>query len=187
MNRKIDTFEPIALAALLVVAPVTWTAAEEAGLEDCQAIEDSAARLACYDAIASRDPEPAPAPLPEPEPAPDPEPRMEAEAPVDAAVPADEAVPSDGQRELTDEIGRETVSGREAEELAVRARVTRCARSRSGKYVYYFENGQVWRQRSSANVRWDDCDFDVTISKDVFGYVMVPDGSKRKVRIERVE
>jgi hypothetical protein len=53
--------------------------------------------------------------------------------------------------------------------------------------VFYFDNGQVWRQRGSANVNWKTCDFGVTIKKDVFGYYLTRDDSSRKVRIERVE
>lgn len=72
------------------------------------------------------------------------------------------------------------------DELEVRGRVERCVKGRSGKYVFYFDNGQVWRQRGNARAKWKECSFDVVISKDAFGYTLVEVGETRKIRIDRV-
>ena len=68
----------------------------------------------------------------------------------------------------------------------VRARVTDCRKDVSGKYFFVFENGQVWKQRDSSRLHFRDCAFEVTISKDFFGYKMQIEGDDRETRIGRV-
>ena len=98
------------------------------------------------------------------------------------------APPADPE-ELSDEIGRETVKGNQTDdrELSVRGRLVNCERGMSSKFVFYFDNGQVWRQKDNKRVSWTECNVEVTISKDFFGYKMVRDDDDRTVRIERVE
>lgn len=202
MNRKVDLFGRVAVLTFgLAIAgsPAVVDAAGAEALETCQSMEDNAARLACYDAALS--PKPAPAAEPEsPEPAAPQESEPKAAPPVveetkaaaepPAAAPAptpEPAARAAAQPDtLNDEIGREAIDNTDRDSLAVRGRLARCDRARSGKFVFYFDNGQIWRQKSSVRVSWKECDFDVTISKDVFGYAMVRDGETRKVRIERV-
>ena len=179
MKRKLR-FEPIgaaAVAAVLVILPAALFAYEAKDPEVCRSIEGSAERLACYDAALA--PEPA-----APEPAP-PEPAAAEPAPPEPAVA--EAEPEVGPGTLTDDIGLETVKGREKEELLVQGYVVRCQKGRSGKFLFYFDNGQVWRQKDSKRMSWKDCDFEVTISKDVFGYIMTRNGEKRVFRVERLK
>lgn len=129
-------------------------------LRRCSQIVESADRLSCYDALSRRG-------MPEP---------VEA-----SAVPAAE--------KTLDDLGRETMprSAAEAEKLEVRATVVRCEKDARKKYLFYFENGQVWRQASDKRVYFKDCNFDVTISKDFFGYKMQKDGDKGRIRISRVK
>ena len=192
---------------LAAVVPTTLPAAStDDALAACRSIEDDAERLACFDgvlasgkAVTSKPPAgetaamPEKAETPREAPAPvSPEPAA-AEKPPAAPEPAPvRKAPADPEpaarpATLTDDIGRETVKDQPREVVSVRGRVTRCIEGRSGKYVFYFDNGQVWRQRGSANVNWKTCDFGVTIQKDVFGYYLTRDDSSRKVRIERVE
>lgn len=100
-----------------------------------------------------------------------------------AALPARPVEPET----LSDEIGRETVRGRDEDEaqVLVRGHVVDCDEGRSGKYVFYFDNGQIWLQKDNKRLWWKECEFDVTISKDFFGYKMVRDDDDRTVRIER--
>jgi len=198
-------------------------------LAECQAIQDAASRLACYDRIASpaeKAVTPAAAEQAAVPPAPSQEEVLMPAAAEQAAVPpapsqeevlmpaaaeqaaaspppsqeevlmpaADEqptvmsAPPADPE-ELSDEIGRETVKGNQTDdrELSVRGRLVNCERGRSSKFVFYFDNGQVWRQKDNKRVSWTECNVEVTISKDFFGYKMVRDDDDRTVRIERVE
>jgi hypothetical protein len=104
--------------------------------------------------------------------------------------PAVMSTPPAEPEELSDEIGRETVELKEGEEreiLSVRGHLVDCPRGRSSKLAFYFDNGQVWRQTDSKRLSWSECTFDVTITKDFFGYKMTRDDENRTVRIERVE
>ena len=133
-------------------------------LHACSAIDDASVRLACYDEAVGR-----PAP----------------------AVNTTATPPPETLAEKTlDDIGAETLpdtSRSEDEELAVRARVTGCKKDERKKYMFFFENGQVWRQSSDKRVYFKDCNFEVTISKDFFGYKMLRDGDKGRIRISRVK
>jgi hypothetical protein len=136
----------------------------EDALQACSAIDDASARLACFDEAVGRS---APA------------------AKTPATVPAEKPA-----RNTLDDLGDETLPGAgraKDEELAVRAKVVRCEKDVRRKYVFFFENGQVWRQSSDKGVYFKDCNFDVTISKDFFGYKMQRDGDKGRIRIARVK
>ena len=65
--------------------------------------------------------------------------------------------------------------------------VTSCKKSSDRKWFFNFENGQVWKQVNADNRRYNykDCNFQVTISKDGFGYVMQIEEQARKIRIKR--
>ena len=75
----------------------------------------------------------------------------------------------------------------EADELLVRARVTRCEKDARKKYYFVFDNGQVWKQVSDKRLRYRECEFDVTITRDFFGYKMQVDGEKGRIRIDRIQ
>lgn len=77
--------------ALLLLAATTSALADDAGVLRCRAIKDSAARLACYDAIAV--PSSAPAAAAQPK-AGAPTPAAAASAPKAAATPAAPATPA---------------------------------------------------------------------------------------------
>ena len=66
-----------------------------------------------------------------------------------------------------------------------RGRVKACQKTANKKWIYLFENDQVWAQVDSKIRRHKSCDFYATITKDNFGYQMLIDGEKRKVRISR--
>jgi hypothetical protein len=73
------------------------------------------------------------------------------------------------------------------EEIEVAATVTQCGESADGRYVFYFSNGQVWKQSKDDRVSFRDCNFDVTITKDFFGYKMQQEGESRRIRIKRLK
>lgn len=157
----------------------------------CRAIADDAERLACYDALGGKTEPPAPpaapAPVEEPEaePMPESEPVLEVEPAPEPPAQTETAepppVPEDlGAEALPDKPGEE----KEPEKFA--ATVTRCGETVDGRYLFYFENGQVWKQANDKRLYFRDCSFDVTITKDFFGFKMQPVGEKKRVRIRRV-
>lgn len=190
----------ILFAAILAVYPIASSHGSDgisSDLQRCAAIEAANERLACYDALASR-PVPAPQPVEVPMPAPPvampstsassvpvarPSPAV-SQAPAAAPSPAPVATKS------LDDLGSEMLPGaarKEKPELLVRARVTRCEKDARKKYYFVFENGQVWKQVSDKRLSYKQCDFEVTITKDFFGYKMQADGEDRRVSIARVK
>jgi hypothetical protein len=193
------------LLGYLALGPALVTIATVAAADeyaDCRAIADAEERLACYDELASppaAEPEPAAVAEPEPSAAEPPQPAdppaaKVTEAPAPSQPPAATPPPSEpaaataGEAVLTDEVGRENLKHgqQEERELAVRGRLERCEKLRSGKYVFYFDNGQIWKQADSKRLSWKECNFEVTIGKDFFGYQMSRDDDDRSVRISRV-
>ena len=174
---------------IAVLAPA-WSVAAEVAVSDflaCEEILEDSARLACFDGVVdtARADEPAPVPVAEPAPAPAAEP-----APAVAAEPAVEA-PVDDQPEfvpLSDDVGLAAHErDDDGKQTAIRARVTRCKEGATGKYFFYFENGQVWQETNQGRRDFDDCDFYVTITRDTFGYRLSPEGETYRVRITRVK
>lgn len=128
-------------------------------LQHCSAIDDSSLRLACYDRLSGRQESAPIAPAARPEPT--------------ADDFGSESLPRD--RKDNDE------------KLAIEVRVTRCTKNSRKKYFFYFDNGQVWKQASDKRLYFRDCDFNVTITKDYFGYKMQQEGEKRRIRISRIK
>ena len=178
---------------------------------DCRSIENNAERLACYDNVNSSSSE-APAlpaakqvevpvvPVVTPAPAatsatPSPAAEPKATTPTPAAEPkATTPTPASepqatGPAVLDDSIGKERIADRKGEEedLMVTGHVTSCREDRSGKYRFYFDNGQIWLQKDNKHIPWRECDFDVTIEKDFFGYKLLPKGEKRTIRVSRIK
>lgn len=196
--------EAVCMAMLGIVATVF--AADANAQQDCRVIEDDAQRLACYDSQALP-PKAAEAPLPadpantpqpaEPVAAPPqietaepevvPQAAQPEEAPVEQTVPAAAApAATEAPARLDDEVGKESLGRDKQDEVFVHGTVVKCIEDATGKYLFYFDNGQIWKQKDNTIIRWKECAFDVTISKDFFGYKMIPAGETRKVRIGRV-
>ena len=153
--------------SLLLLALPPIVIADDAVLDElrrCSQIEDSSDRLKCYDALSGSS-------MPEPDTA----------SEVPPPLPAED--------ESLDDLGAETLpraAAPKAEKLEVRATVVRCEKNARKKYLFYFENGQVWRQSSDKRIYFKECNFDVTIMKDFFGYKMQIDGEKGRIRISRI-
>lgn len=204
MNRKITERVPGALLMSTIALSVLASAeaSVESDLQRCVALQDPTTRLACYDEVAGRAPavdepgpvhEPMSGPVEEPGPVDAVEPAPDAAAdvveavsePATASGTAVAATPNEQQLESlgAEQLGRQE---REKDEVEVQVRVVRCRKDDFDQYLFYLENGQVWKQKSDRRLFYDDCDFDVTITKDFFGYKMLPDGEKRRIRISRV-
>lgn len=167
-------------ATFFLLTVAAMAAADEPGEDGflkCQSMKNDADRLACYDSLGRQSvvvPESAAAPDNAPMPA----------APV--AVKPAPAAPAEAVPVLDDNIGRESLESKGDDKVAVRGQVVKCYKDVRDKYVFNFANGQIWRQKGNKRIRWKDCDFEVTITKDFFGYQMKPDGDDKSVRIARV-
>lgn len=198
--RHVGLVRAMAAGFCTVVVASVALAADTVATEDCRSIEDDALRLACYDGVTSPAAKPpaqpssaavpakplevAPAAAP-PVPA---TPAPAAAVPAAVAAPAAKELPAAETVPLDDEVGREKLSrDDEAADPGVRGRVVSCREDATGKHLFYFDNGQIWKQKDNSRIRWQECEFDVTISKDFFGYKMVRDGEKSKVRIARIK
>lgn len=152
----------------------------------CAAIGDDTARLACYDAVASV----APAPVPAKPNGPSAAPAAVAATATAAAVPAvaEEAVVEKAPGPLTDDVGKERVKGADrGDNPQYSAVVTRCEESPSSGQIYFImENGQVWKQSNYRRLSLRNCQFEVTLTKDAFGYEIYIPEKDRTVRVSRI-
>ena len=206
---------PIAVLMLAALAPAAGSAATQSP-EACSRISDEAARLACYDDAfrAQREPEQAPAEPTAPQPGQEepahgpgtlgdtPSPAASSTTPMTAAEQEPSQNAAGGERSasaaeddqdereyapLTDEVGLSQRDIGDADKpRPYLANVTRCSLSPRGKYYFYFDNGQVWRQTDAERQEFEDCDFSATIEKDMFGFKMRPQNGARPVRIKRI-
>ncbi len=61
-----------------------------------------------------------------------------------------------------------------------------CEKNAEGKYLFYLENGQIWKQVSQQKERYHDCDWSITIHRDLFGYHMKRSDDDRSIRVRRL-
>ena len=158
------------LTLLILVFAVAGTA-ESAdpveALKACAEMTDRDARLACFDNLGQRvlgeesaQNEPAQEEVAQPE--------------AETRTIAAEAQP------LPDDLG---VTGPKTTEYS--GRVTSCKKGHYGDWYFIFDNGQVWKEVNRRNRRFKECDFDVTITKDTFGYRMQIDSLNKSLRVKR--
>jgi len=67
----------------------------------------------------------------------------------------------------------------------IRAHVRSCQEASDKRWFFILDDGEVWKQSGGRTRRFKDCDFDVTIRKDLFGYKMEIDGDDKTVRVRR--
>jgi hypothetical protein len=171
---------------LCLALPPSAAMAEQDALQDelrrCAGLPAEADRIKCYDALAGRDPGPAGTGAAD-----------RAEEPKAAEDPPVLPEPVTGASSeqsvgITDDVGREQLDGGEETEAAVyHARVTSCQKNSSGKTFFFFENGQVWKQTDYSRFRYRDCNFDVALTRDAFGYKMKIADKKASYRVSRVK
>ena len=147
----------------------------------CISLADDDARLACFDQLANDVLQISESPVDSIEP-----------ESSDTTIPALAPEPADGQAAdvvpLTDTVGKENVRRDDSKvnpEYA--ATVTRCERNPRGRYYFYFANGQIWKQTNSRRLHFRDCDFEVTVFRDMFGYKMSIAGQRKRIRISRIK
>lgn len=134
-------------------------------LKSCAAVDEAAVRLSCYDRISGRQSQ---------------APGQAREDPKVANAPVSAPPESFGAESLHRD------DEKKVKEPPVAARVSRCSKDVRDKYIFYLESGQVWKQVSDKRLYFKECDFNVTISKDFFGYKMQQEGVKARFRVSRV-
>lgn len=61
-----------------------------------------------------------------------------------------------------------------------------CRKSHSGGYLFYLEDGQIWKQADNRYKRLSKCNWPVTIVRDIFGYKMFMNDDSY-VRVRRIK
>lgn len=180
------------LSGILAVFPITAAAGDPPNrdFEACSRIAEEAARLACYDAVFNAQSEREQAAV-VPVPPPSAEKPSSLQGDEDGKV-SPSATAHDRRAEehapLNEEVGLSQVErGSGTKQKSFRAEVTGCSLVASGKYYFYLDNGQVWRQTDGGRQKFEDCAFSATIERDMFGFKMSPDTEARPVRIRRVK
>lgn len=74
----------------------------------------------------------------------------------------------------------------ETAEKPIKGVLRECRKSYSGAYLFYFEDGQIWKQVDTRRKRFKNCDWPVTIVKDGFGYKMLLD-AETYIRVKRLK
>ncbi|MDH3748241.1 MAG: hypothetical protein OER97_08530 [Gammaproteobacteria bacterium] len=176
------------LLVLGVVLSATLHAADniQSDLRRCGAMADDAARLKCFDALtagidnagdnidAAQSLDTVQSP-----------PSVEQEV-VDVAAVDQDVKPT--VVPLDDSVGKDQVeTATRADGPTYVARLTRCEETGpSSLTVFYLDNGQAWKQRNSGRLRMRDCDADIEIRKDWFGFKLYIPSQKRTIRVSRI-
>ena len=157
-------------------------------LKVCATMTDQDARFACLDNLGERvlreesaDREPAPEKMAEPEAitatareeSADREPAPEKMAQPEAVT----ATATDVQP-LPDDLGN-------PKNVQYGGLITSCKKGYYGNWFFVFDNGQVWKEVNNRNLRFKECNFNATITKDAFGYKMQIDGREKAIRVKR--
>ena len=178
------------IAATLAFSILPVAAQDDRGLDQqlraCRAIDDDVLRLVCYDMLGKVQSQ-VPASVDTMDPPPTPATPKPVEAPPVAEPVADQVPTQEPEyAPLTGDVGAWSVRNANEGKRPIRAAVTRCSQNARGAYYFHFENDQIWKYKGSRRLRYKECSFDVTITRDAFGYKMQVDGEERRLRISRI-
>ena len=154
-------------------------------IRNCARTENRDERIACYETLGERvlAQEASVAP-PEPEPTP----VAAASTPAPTAAPPANAAPTGLPDDLSNPSAAKAEKKKKKEQrnapLGV-GHISSCQLSPDGRWRFYFDGGQIWRQNGDDRHSFEECDFEATISKDFFGYKMKIEGGET-IRVRRV-
>lgn len=134
-------------------------------LKACARMADQNARFACFDNLGERVLR---------EESADKKPTQEKMAQPEAVAGTATSV-----QPLPDDLGKSTAA------INYSGLITSCKKSSSGVWYFAFDNGQVWKEVNKRNRRFKECNFNVTITKDAFGYKMRIHDLERSLRVRR--
>ena len=167
--------------ALLVVSASAVAGDLRQAVDTCAAIGEDKKRLACFDKLSSA-----------PETDNDPAIAEPADAPAGTAAAATASSAASKEAASKEEesppiLPRHYAGDGEEGKAVFNVRLTRCAQtSATGRQIYYFDNGEVWRQSNDSRKKIRNCDTAVTVEQDVFGYKMRVPSEGRSIRIRPV-
>lgn len=73
----------------------------------------------------------------------------------------------------------------ESKRIEYSGKITSCKQGVYGNWYFIFDNGQTWKEVNKRNRRFKECNFDVTITKDTFGYKMRIEALEKTLRVRR--
>ena len=174
------------LVSLLSWLPLT-AAGSDAELRDCRAVNDNAARLACYDALADQLPKPAATDVVSaspPVPAVAAEPAAQAIAPQPSVAAQTLAVTA---TQTPAEFGLER-QAQQAQIESIQSRIVGTFRGWEAKSKITLENGQVWQITDGTRGVYSLESPAVTIERGVFGsFFLKIDGVNRSPKVKRLK
>lgn len=110
----------------------------------------------------------------------------EPEAIATAEIAGVKKAPSNGTPPLPENFGAPAFSdGEFSQRPAYGGTVTSCRKDPYGSWYFFLDNGQVWKQVKGRKHKIKECNFDVTIAQDVFGYKMRIDELEKTIRVRR--
>ena len=133
-------------------------------LEVCAKMTDQDARLACFDNLGERV-------LRE-------ESADKKSTQEKMAQPEAETATATNAQPLPDDLGK-------AKNIQYVGLITSCKKGYYGDWYFIFDNGQVWKDVNNRDLRFKECNFNATITKDAFGYKMRIDGVEKTIRVKR--
>jgi hypothetical protein len=133
-------------------------------LEVCARMTDQDARLACFDNLGERVIQ---------EESADKKPKQE-----EMTQPEAVTATATNTQPLPDDLGTPN-------NIQYSGLVTSCQQGQYGDWYFIFDNGQIWKESNKRNLRFKECNFNVTIKKDSFGYKMQIDGEEKTIRVSR--
>jgi len=129
-------------------------------LKSCARTENTDERYACYDALGKR--------------VLDEETERSEPAPVATAVAAEAAAEKPAVE-----------SSRVETNKPIYGHVRSCQEASDRRWFFILDSGEVWKQSGGQIRRFKDCDFDVVIRRDLFGYKMTIEGDDKTFRVRR--
>ena len=159
------------IAAIFILLIAVFTSAGVAQpvdtveeLKVCARMTDQDARFACFDNLGERVLREEPV---DKEPTQDQMPRPEAETATETNA-----------QPLPDDFGC-------SKSVQYSGLITSCKKGHYGNWYFIFDNGQVWKEVNKRNLRFKECNFNATITRDTFGYKMRIDSVERTIRVRR--
>jgi hypothetical protein len=161
---RFNTVILILAIAMLTCSDVAQSADFDEELRACVKMTDEDARLACFDKVGER------ALLEQPA----------GNEPTQKEVDKPEVVAEKRKKiePIPDDFGSPKA-------VQFGGLITSCQKGVYGDWYFFFENGQVWKEKDRRNLRFKECNFNATITKDLFGYTMKVDGIKGTIRVRR--
>ena len=87
---------------------------------------------------------------------------------------------------LLDDLGLSKI-GEDQESMSIKysGTLTSCKKGHYGDWYFIFDNGQVWKDVGNSRLQFKECNYNVTITEDFFGYKMKIDALDKTIPVRR--